>query len=552
MVAQDGWHSLFVPGTGAGARYRFRLPDGVMVPDPASRFQPDGVDGPSEVAPPMTAGAPGSWSGRPWREAVLYEFHVGTFTPEGTYRAAMTRLVELADLGITAIELMPLAAFAGERGWGYDGVYPFAPHAPYGRPEDLRAFVDVAHDAGLMVVLDVVYNHFGPSGNHLGRYAPDFFSERHCSAWGAGLNFDGPGSEHVRRFFIENALYWLNEFRFDGLRLDAIHAIADHSGPSFLDELSREVRKGAKRPVHLVVENEANAAGRLTAEGGYDAQWNDDLHHCLHVAATGESSGYYASFANRTDLLGRCLAEGFAFQGESMDGAARGSDSRQLPSTAFVGFVQNHDQTGNRAFGERVADLMDERRHRAIAAVLLLAPQIPLLFMGQEWNATAPFPFLCDFDEERADKVREGRMTEFAHFEAFRDPAMRRRIPDPQSEDTFRSAKLDWGEAERNQHWRDWYRRALAARREHILPLLGRFSGAAARYEVVREGTVLVEWTAGATTLLFHANLAEDAIAMLTPPQPIEFWSEAAGAAPVMGPWSVRWSKSDGGPRLSQ
>ena len=361
-----GWFELVTDAASAGTQYRFRIDGAQEVPDPASRFQPQDVHGPSEVVDPNAFDwSDSAWHGRRWEEAVIYELHVGAFTSRGTFSAVRERLDYLADLGITAIELMPIADFPGQRNWGYDGVFLFAPDSIYGRPEDLKELVQGAHERGIMVLLDVVYNHFGPEGNYLRFYAPQFFTDRHRTPWGDGINFDGPESRVVRDFFIHNALYWLTEYHFDGLRLDAVHAIIDDSTPDILTELADAVRSSIEpdRHVHLILENDRNQARYLRRKEHcqpkwYTAQWNDDVHHALHVLITGERDGYYLDYSERPlDQLGRCLVEGFAYQGEvslHRDGETRGEPSRGLPLSAFVSFLQNHDQIGNRAFGERI------------------------------------------------------------------------------------------------------------------------------------------------------------------------------------------------------
>jgi maltooligosyltrehalose trehalohydrolase len=475
-----GWFGCVTEQAGAGSRYRIRLEDGMQVPDPASRYQPDGVHGPSEVVDPRAFDwSDDGWCGRPWEESVLYELHVGSYTPQGTLAAARERLGYLAGLGITAIELMPLGAFPGTRDWGYNGVLPYAPHHGYGRPEDLKALVQEAHAHGLMVLLDVVYNHFGPEGNYLHCYAPAFFTERHQTPWGAGLNFDGPDNRTVRDFFLHNALYWLEEYNLDGLRLDAVHAIQDDSRPDILEELAAAVQAGPgrHRQVHLVLENDDNAARYLLRADdgrarGYAAQWNDDFHHACHVLLTGETHGYYRDYAaDPLAHLARCLCEGFAYQGEPSvyrQHRPRGEPSGHLPPAAFVTFLQNHDQIGNRACGERLSRLAPPEAIYAVTALLLLAPSPPLLFMGQEWGARQPFPYFCDFGSGLAAAVTEGRRREFADFPAFREPAARARIPDPLAAETFRTAVLDWTQAE-TATGRDWlalHRRLLRVRHD--------------------------------------------------------------------------------------
>ncbi|WP_322085302.1 malto-oligosyltrehalose trehalohydrolase [Burkholderia sp. BCC1999] len=467
----DGWFET-VAACGPGALYRYRLDGGLVVPDPASRFQPGGVDGPSQVVDPAAyRWRHDAWRGRPWHETVLYELHVGAC---GGYASVERRLPSIAALGVTAVELMPVNAFPGTRNWGYDGVLPFAPDTSYGRPEELKALVDSAHGLGLQVFLDVVYNHFGPEGNLLPRYAPAFFRADRQTAWGPAIDFS---CTQTSAFFIDNALYWLDEFRFDGLRIDAAHAIDDDA---WLRELARRVRAyaGDARHIHLVLENERNAAS-LLGPGGFDAQWNDDFHNSAHVLLTGEHDGYYRAYAD-TPLhhFARTLGEGFAYQGEPSplhDGAARGEPSAHLPPTAFVTFLQNHDQIGNRAFGERLRALANDDALRAATALMLLAPPIPLLFMGEEDGSTQPFQFFTDYRGTLADAVREGRRREFAAFPAFADPAHRDQIPDPNDIATFvRSSSHHppddtWPDA---AAWQRFYRSALAVRAVLVMPHL--------------------------------------------------------------------------------
>jgi malto-oligosyltrehalose trehalohydrolase len=549
-----GWHELITNSARAGTRYRFKLPDGLRVPDPASRYQPADVHGPSEVVDPAAyRWHDADWTGRPWQEAVIYELHIGAFTPEGTFQAAIGKLDHLAALGITAIEMMPIGDFPGLRNWGYDGVLPYAPDSSYGRPGDLKAFVEAAHARGLMVLLDVVYNHFGPEGAYIHPIAPQAFTNRHKTPWGAAINFDGPGSGPIRDFAIHNALYWIKEFHFDGLRLDAVHAIIDTSPQHLLEELADRVRAATPgRHIHLILENEENEAGRLIRDKNgaprwYTAQWNDDVHHVLHVAASGETKGYYADYKGDTDKLGRALAEGFAFQGEVMPyrGHPRGAPSAALPPAAFVTFIQNHDQIGNRAFGDRMANFVPAEAMRAIAAVYLLLPQIPMLFMGEEWGAAQPFPFFCDFGPELADAVRTGRREEFARFPEFADPAVRDRIPDPQAEQTFASAKLDWHDLMREPHSRrvDWHRRLLSVRHAEIMPRLAGVR-AGGEYEVLGDGIVLVRWAlAPGGTLTLAANLAPTAAPGFLKESGRILWLEGeSDENGTFGPWTVRWS----------
>ena len=518
-----GWRRTTLPGVGAGARYGFSIDGDLVVPDPASRFQPDDVSGLSEVVDPAAyEWIDGDWAGRPWEEAVIYELHVGTATPEGTYAGLEVRLDDLVDLGITAIELMPLADFKGRRNWGYDGVLPYAPDAAYGRPDDLKHLIDTAHAKGLMVLIDCVYNHFGPAGNYLHSYAKSFFTERHQTPWGAGINFDGEESGRVvRDFFIENALYWLEEYHFDGIRFDAVHAILDDSEKHFLTELGETIRARLPgRQVHLILENEANEASRLgrDADGRpvqHTAQWADDLHHCWHVLLTGEDAGYYESFSDRpVQHLARCLAEGFAYQGEpfkTLQNHPRGEPSAHLPPSAFVTFLQNHDQVGNRALGERLNHLADPEKLALARAGLLLSPQIPMLWMGEEWSASTPFQFFVDFapDEELNKAVREGRRREFKSFAAFADDTSV--IPDPTEEKTFLNSKIDWDEAEREPHrgiWADT-RNLLQIRHQTVVPLTkSGFEGAFA--VLPAPGVIDCTWRFEAGTLRFVVNVGSD------------------------------------------
>ncbi|HEU4645169.1 MAG TPA: alpha-amylase family glycosyl hydrolase [Burkholderiales bacterium] len=477
----DGWHACVLEAQ-PGAGYRFRLGDGVVVPDPASRFNPDDVHGASALVDPRAyEWRDAHWRGRPWAEAVIYELHVGAFTPEGTFAAARERLPELAALGVTAIELMPVADFPGRRNWGYDGVLLFAPDASYGTPEDLKALVDEAHRLGLMVLLDVVYNHFGPDGNYLHAYCPQFFNPRKQTPWGAAINFDGPQSRTVREFFVHNALYWIEEYGLDGLRLDAVHAIHDGSSAHIVKEIAAAVHAGPgrERHVHVVLEDERG--DERFVRGGLVKQWNDPLHHALHVLLTGEADGYYAPFAGAP--LER-LAEGLA--------AAPG---------AHVAFLQNHDQVGNRALGERLHRLADPAREAAALACVLLAPQAPLLFMGEEWAASTPFLYFCDHAAGLARAVREGRRAEFARFAAFADPAARERIPDPNARATFAVSKLDWRERECAPHRErlELVRRLLALRHARLAP---RLAGASIGRATVAGSLLRAEWTLGDGALL--------------------------------------------------
>lgn len=553
---QAGWFELTLPDARAGDRYRYRIDGELRVPDPASRFQPEDVHGSSLVIDPTDfSWQDGEWTGRPWSEAVIYELHVGSFSPEGTFAGVEQRLDHLLRLGVTAIELMPVSDFPGRRNWGYDGVLPFAPDSQYGQPHDLKALVQAAHHRGLMIFLDVVYNHFGPEGNYLHRYARPFFTERHHTPWGAAINFDGQDSRPVRDFFIHNALYWLEEYHFDGLRLDAVHAICDDNHPDILEELAETVRRGPgrDREIHLVLENDNNAARYLrgnTARSGYDAQWNDDLHHALHVLITGETDGYYLDFADSPlDQLGRCLTEGFAYQGDPSryrDGAVRGETSTHLPPLAFVGFLQNHDQIGNRAFGDRLTASVSEAALRAATAILLLAPSPPLLFMGQEWATRRPFPFFCDFHGELATAVTAGRRREFARFPQFRSQQVRDRIPDPNAIATFESAALDWDELQVPGHraWMMWHSDLLSRRRQLLIPCLTGLLTAQARWRHLGGHALRVEWPlSDGRSLLLLANLGDDPCRSIPVPREPALYSTHGlepGTEELPG-WAVHW-----------
>jgi maltooligosyltrehalose trehalohydrolase len=508
LATGSGWFELSVPSLRPRSRYKFKIGDGQCVPDPASRFQPEGVHGCSEVIYPAAyEWHDDHWRGRPWSEAIIYELHLGTFTSEGTYRAAESKLDYLSALGITAIEIMPVSSFPGRRNWGYDGVLPFAPASVYGRPQDFKHFVEAAHARNFMVLLDVVYNHFGPEGNYLPLYAPQFFTDRHKTPWGQAINFDGADSRSVRDFFIHNALYWLEEYHLDGLRLDAVHAIADDSNPDILNEIAEAIRcgPGAARQIHLVLENDNNAARYLERDNAsapklYTAQWNDDMHHAAHVLVTHETDGYYSDYAERPAWrLGRCLAEGFSYQGESSKyrgGETRGEPSKGLRLDCFVNFLQNHDQVGNRATGERIVQFANPAALKVAVTCLLLAPSTPLLFMGEEFGASTPFLFFCDFGEDLAAKVTEGRRAEFARFVEFRSPERQKLIPDPNRESTFERSKLDWESLKNSQHteWLDFYRELLSIRRKEIRPRIGSIATAKATHRDLGERGLSVRW----------------------------------------------------------
>jgi maltooligosyltrehalose trehalohydrolase len=508
MQRSGDWHEIDVADAAAGTRYRFVVQtgasSGLVVPDPASRSNPHGVHAASEIVDPHAyAWRVPQWRGRAWADAVLYELHIGAFTPAGTFAAAAPRLGELRQLGVTALQIMPLAAFPGRRNWGYDGVLQFAPAACYGTPHELKAFIDAAHAVEMMVLLDVVYNHFGPEGNYLHAYCPEFFNPAQRTPWGAAINFDGPASRTVRDFFIHNALYWIEEYRFDGLRLDAVHALRDRSTPDIVLEIAQALRAGPgqARHVHVVLENNANQARYLArdAEGlplAASAQWNDDVHHALHVLLSGESDGYYADYApDPLEKLGRALAEGFAYQGEysAFRDRARGEPSGELPPAAFVSFLQNHDMIGNRAMGERIPAFADARLIRAAYALLLLAPQVPMLFMGEEFAASTAFLFFCDFGADLALSVANGRRREFKRFAAFGSDAAVARIPDPNAESSFDVSKLCWDERDLppQREQLDFVRTLLALRQRHLSPHLPHMR--AGRFEIA-DRVLRVSW----------------------------------------------------------
>jgi malto-oligosyltrehalose trehalohydrolase len=561
--AAGGWYESIVKAE-AGAQYRFALSDGTLVPDPASRYQPHDVDGPSELIDPRGyCWSTPAWRGLRWQDAVVYELHLGTFTRNSTFSAAIAKLDHLASLGITAIELMPVADFPGQRNWGYDGVLPFAPDASYGRPDDFKAFVDAAHARGLMVLLDVVYNHFGPIGNHLGAYAPDFFTDRHKTPWGDAINYDGPGSAPVREFMIHNALYWIDEYCLDGLRLDAVHAIVDTSPKHVVVELAERVRALAvaqRREVHLILENEANGAHFLErTDAGRPrcctAQWNDDVHHCLHVAATGEAGGYYEDYPDPRRMLGRGLTEGFVYQGEAskhQGGRRRGEPSGHLPAAAFVNFIQNHDQVGNRAFGERLTQLAAPEAVRAVAAIYLLCPAIPMLFMGEEWGSLRPFTYFCDLPQ-LATAIREGRRKEFAKFPEFANPTAREAIPDPNDAETFRSAQLEWSELDSPRHSQclEWYRAVLAVRRDTLRSVF-RDAPTNSTFTLIGAGGLRVCWRfRHAVELCLLANLGRARLMEVSRPAGEILFAQGVSVDERAGtmqldPWSVIWCLSRG------
>jgi len=538
MHALDGgWQEVTVSAP-PGTRYRYRLPDGLAVPDPASRLQAPDVHDPSVVVDPATYDWRNTgWQGKPWHEAVVYEAHAGVM---GGFSGIRQRLPELRRLGITAVEIMPVADFPGGRNWGYDGVLPFAPDTAYGTPDELKALIDEAHGLGLMVFLDVVYNHFGPDGAYLHAYAKPFFREDISTPWGAAIDFRRP---EVCDYFIQNALYWLMEYRFDGLRFDAVHAISEES---FLRDLARTIRATVEpgRHVHLVLEHENNRAALLrtgadvpgSGSGGFDAQWADDFHHCLHVLLTGESEGYYEDFQDTTRLLADCLASGFAYQGQISPhlGRPRGEPSGHLPTTAFVVCLQNHDQIGNRAMGERLTTLADPQALRSAMALLLLCPFVPMLFMGEEYAARNPFLFFTSHNEDLAKLVREGRRAEFKHFAAFQDEARREAIPDPNAPKTFDASVVDQADPAMFTFVQD----LLALRRQHVIP--GIPGCRSLDVDVLAPGALRAEWRLGTgQRLAITLNLGHETASSASPAGGVIFANPPGTALAGMPPGSI-------------
>jgi maltooligosyltrehalose trehalohydrolase len=458
-----------------GDRYGFLLDGKGPFPDPASRFQPEGVHRPSAIVDPARfPWLDAEWRGVALEDAVLYELHVGTFTETGSFAAAIERLPDLADLGVSVIELMPVADFPGARNWGYDGVCLFAPSRSYGSPDDLRRFVGEAHRLGLAVVLDVVYNHFGPDGAYASAFSPHYFSDRHRSPWGAAVNLDGAGADQVREFFIENALHWLHEYHMDGLRLDATHGLIDESPRHFVQELAERVRASLpSRHVLLFAEDDRNSATiiRPPREGGWgmDAVWADDFHHQVRRLSAGDSDGYYEDFTGTMVDLATTIREGWFFRGQwsAHQGKSRGTVTDGIPACRMVVCIQNHDQIGNRAFGQRLHHQIDPSLYRALSALFLFVPETPLLFMGQEWAASTPFLFFTDHRDELGVRVTAGRREEFSRFRAFADPELQAQIPDPQAPSTFEASRLKWEERQNTDHAGvlELYRTLLGLRR---------------------------------------------------------------------------------------
>jgi maltooligosyltrehalose trehalohydrolase len=539
-----------VPDLRAGARYRYRIaPDEDPLPDPASRFQPTGIDGPSEVIDPTFAWTDGAFPGIGARGRVIYELHVGTFTSEGTWEAARARLPELARLGVSVLELMPVGEFAGTRGWGYDGVFWFAPFHRYGRPEDLRRFVDDAHRLGLGVILDVVYNHMGNVGNVLPRFSREYESTA-PSEWGGGLNFHEGASRPMRSLVTQNVAYWIDEFHFDGFRFDATQAIVDPSTPHILVEAVAAARDAAgAKTIYIIGENEPQDSrlARPPAVGGagLDALWNDDFHHAAHVALTGHREAYFTDYTGAARELVACVRHGFLFQGQRYDwqDKGRGQPTRGLPPRAFVSFLENHDQLANYGLGERLWTRVAPGRLRALTALTLLAPATPLLFQGQEWNATARFAYFADHDAEHASLVKAGRATFLQQFPRYAGADARDRFPDPATPETFAACRLDWSEREAPMHARALalHRDLLELRRED--PTLGRegTDGVFVDAAALSDEALVVRYfgadEAGAEDRLLIVNLAVD-----LEPRSV---SEPLVAPPPGTSWRPLWSSDD-------
>lgn len=528
----DGWFQVDVPGVTHGTTYQFVLQDGMAVPDPASRAQQGDVNGPSVVIDPRRyTPAQGEWKGRPWEETVIYELHIGTFTEEGTFRAAIEKLPYLAELGITQLEVMPVSQFGGSRGWGYDGVLLYAPHSAYGTPDDFHAFIDAAHALGLSVVLDIVLNHFGPEGNYLPLLSPAFFHQDRMTPWGNGIAYE---VDAVRQYIAEAPLYWLSEYHLDGLRFDAIDQINDDTEPHILPYIAQRIRDAfPDRHIHLTTEDSRNVIflHPRDAEGNtplFTAEWNDDFHNAAHVFATGESHAYYQDFAFEPEKkLARALAEGFVYQGEIslQTGRSRGVECREQPPQFFVDFIQNHDQIGNRAQGERLITLAGEDKTRVLFAALLLSPHIPLLFMGEEYGETRPFLFFTDFHGDLAKAVREGRAKEFTghtgHDEA---------VPDPNDVDTFIRSKPGWDKAQTGEGraWLQLTRELIALRQRHVVPLLKQPGAAEGNVLQTALGMVAVSWRFPAGTLSLALNIGKKPLALPDlPGKTIFSWPEA-------------------------
>lgn len=556
--AGDGRFSCDVPDVATGQRYAYVVDGQGPWPDPWSRSQPDGVHDASAVVDPATyTWQDAGWTGIPRKHLVIYEVHVGTFTPEGTFEAATARLPWLRDLGVTAIELMPVAAFPGTRNWGYDGAALFAPAATYGTPDDLRRLVDTAHALGLAVLQDVVYNHLGPDGAYLAAFVPSILTSRHTSSWGKGIDLDGPESAWVRRTFLDNALHWLVEYHMDGLRLDATHALVDHGPEHWLAALARETRAllGTDRYVHLIAEDDRNLARLVQdpAQDGYglDGVWADDFHHVVRRRVAGDRAAYYQDYEGTTRELATVLGQGWLYTGQvsAYRGAPRGGPATDVPLPACVICIQNHDQIGNRAFGERLHHQVDHHTWLAVSTLLLMAPETPLLFMGQEWSASTPFLYFTDHAEPLGQMVSQGRRDEFKAFPAFSAPDAREAIPDPQARQTFDISVLDWREVDgpMHAHTVNAYRRLLEIRRALLFDAAR--SPGEVRAEAIDADTLQLEQpTTGGGRMLLVVTFARGPVAVDVPADLDEAWQmifDSRAGEPDAAVWPV----SESGPR---
>ncbi len=538
---KGGYHAGFAPKAGPGTRYRFRLDGGDALPDLASRFQPEGPLGPSEVVDPDAfVWAHPDWKGATMKEQVAYEMHIGTFTPEGTWEAAIRKLPLLAETGITLLEVMPVADFTGNFGWGYDGVNFFAPTRLYGRPDDFRRFIDAAHGLGMAVILDVVFNHVGPSGSFFKHYAERYFSSKHANEWGEGINFDGADAGPVREFFISNAAYWIREYRLDGLRIDATQAIVDDSAEHVIAAIATAARKAAgDRSIVLVGENEPQHMRlvRPVEEGGYglDALWNDDFHHSAVVALTGHNPAYYVDYHGKPQEFISALKWGYLFQGQyyRYSGKRRGTSALGSSPRAFVNFFENHDQIANSVSGKRMHQLTSPGRYRAFAALLILAPGTPMLFQGQEFGSSRPFHYFADHEEEMAELVRKGRLEFLTQFPTIAQDAVKACIAHPDRPETFRECRLDWSEYERHAEMVALHKDLIALRKSDPAFRMQRVGGV--------DGAVLGD---EAFLIRFFLDYADDRLLLVNLGSDLELSSapEPLLAPPSGKAWKMLWT----------
>jgi malto-oligosyltrehalose trehalohydrolase len=508
----DNWFVLVTDKAKVGSKYLFQLDTGMFVPDPAARFQAEDVHGASIVVNPdnFNWGDDSNFVAKKWHETVVYEIHTGTFSNEGTFAGVKKKLDYLVDLGVTAIEIMPVADFPGKRNWGYDGVLIYAPDNTYGTPEDLKDLIKAAHQKGLSVMLDVVYNHLGPEGNYFYVYSKShFFDKNTKNAWGDAINF---GNKNVRDFFVQNALYWLEEYHFDGIRFDAVHGIKQDFRDFLLDEIFNQVKQKINREVYLVLENDDNQAKYLNR---YNAQWVDDFHHSAYSLVASEKESYYVDFSNNpAALFARTIAEGFAYQGEKSifrGGMPRGEDSKGLPVSCFQTYLQNHDIVANRIFSRRIHEIIDKEALNALNCINLLNPSVPLLFMGEEFSSKSPFYFFCDFEEQLNLSVKEGRLQEFSGFSEFFNQALLEKIPCVTTEQAFLDSKLDWDFDLQKDETLKKYKEFLLIRKKHIIPLIPEIIKSQVKYEMIGDSAFSVTWaTKSGKTLELLTNLGEE------------------------------------------